>query len=465
MNSKINSKKTTFSGSVGFVLVAAGSAVGVGNIWRFPYLCAKNGGGLFLAVYLVLVLTFGFALLITDIAIGRKTKDHVVNAYSKIKSKWKPLGIATFAVPCLIMTYYPVIGGWITKYIVEYTISDGAAAAGDGFFTSFITSNSSIAYTMVFLILTAAIVLSGVEKGIEKCSKYIMPALLLLIIGLTVYALTLKETVNGETRTGIEGLVYFLKPDLAHLTVKSFFDAVIDAMGQLFFSLSVGMGIMITYGSYVKDDVDLIKSTNQIEIFDTGVAVLAGMMIVPIVYVFLGTDGMSAGPGLTFISMPKVFAVMGPIGKYLGFAFFLALGFAALTSCISVMETIVANFMEIFDTSRKKVSIITAVIAAVAAAAICLGYSGLYFEIILPNGAAAQLLDLVDYVSNNVLMPLVALFSAIFVGWVVEPDFVISEAVRNGETFNREKMYRITIKYVIPVMMLILFATSSGLVG
>lgn len=308
----MKNKKGGFSGSLGFVLAAAGSAVGVGNIWRFPYLCAKDGGGLFLIVYLILVLTFGFVLLTTDVAIGRKTKQNALHAFGTMKKGWGFLGYLTFLVPALIMTYYSVIGGWITKYFAVYLTSSGTQAAEDEFFTGFITSPvAPIVFMLLFLALTAWVVYCGVEKGIEKCSKFIMPGLLVLIIVITVFSLTLSHTdEDGTVRTGLQGLAVYLKPNLTGMTLSKFLTVVLDAMSQLFFSLSVSMGIMITYGSYVRDDVDLNKANNQIEIFDTGVAILAGMMIIPAVYVFLGTEGMSSGPSLTFISLPKVFSAM-----------------------------------------------------------------------------------------------------------------------------------------------------------
>ena len=275
----------------------------------------------------MLVLTFGFTLLTTDVAIGRRTKQNALNAFATLNKKWKFLGYLTFLVPTLIMTYYSVIGGWITKYFTLYLVSSGDAAAQDRFFTSFITSPvSPIVFMLIFLALTAWVVYCGVEKGIEKYSRYIMPGLLLLIIGIAIFSLTLSYTdESGMTRTGIEGFLVYIKPDFTGLTVQRFLNIALDAMSQLFFSLSVSMGIMITYGSYVKDDVDLNKANNQIEIFDTGVAFLAGLMIIPAVYVFLGTDGMASGPSLTFISLPKVFAAMGGVGRVIGAVFFLSL--------------------------------------------------------------------------------------------------------------------------------------------
>lgn len=457
-------KKSSFTGSIGFVLAAAGSAVGVGNIWRFPYLCAKDGGGLFLIVYLVLVLTFGFVLLTTDVAIGRRTKQNALRAFATLHPKWKFLGYLTFLVPVLIMTYYSVIGGWIVKYFTVYLVSDGSEAVQEGYFTSFITSKvSPIVFMLLFFALTAWIVYCGVEKGIEKWSKYIMPGLLVLIIGIAVFSLTLShEDADGTVRTGLQGLLVYLKPDVTGLTVTGFLGILLDAMSQLFFSLSVSMGIMITYGSYVKDEVDLNKATNQIELFDTTVALLAGLMIIPAVYVFLGKEGMASGPSLIFVSLPNVFQAMGVVGRAVAIAFFVALGFAALTSCVSVMETLVANCMEIFHQTRKKMCALVGTYSLVTAIIICLGYNYFYFELPLPNGSTAQLLDLMDYISNSFLMPFISLLTSILIGWVIGPKWIVEEVEKNGEHFGRAKLYTFMIRYVVPVVMLILFLSSTG---
>lgn len=458
-------KKNSFSGSIGFVLAAAGSAVGVGNVWRFPYLCAKDGGGLFLLIYLVLVLTFGFVLLTTDISIGRKTKKNALNAYAAISRRWRFLGYLTFLVPALIMTYYSVIGGWIVKYIAAYVVSGTATPAQNGYFTSFITSTvSPIVFMLIFLVLTTWIVYLGVEKGIEKYSRILMPILLILIVGIAVYSLTLSYvTEDGSVRTGLQGVAVYLIPNVEGLTVKRFLEILLDAMSQLFFSLSVSMGIMITYGSYVKDDVNLNKSINQIETFDTGVAFLSGLMIIPAVFVFLGTDGMSSGPSLTFLSLPKVFASMGSAGRFIGIAFFLMLGFAALTSCVSVMETLVANCMELFHKSRKQMCLVIGFYSLVTAIIICLGYNVFYFDLKLPNGSVGQLLDLADYISNSFLMPFISLLTSILIGWVIGPQWIIEEVTKNGERFIRKKLYSFLMRYVVPTIMLILFLVSTGL--
>lgn len=457
-------KSNNFSGQLGFVLAAAGSAVGVGNLWRFPYLAAKDGGGLFLLIYLILVVTFGFTLLTSDIAIGRRTKQSAIGAYATLHPKWKFLGILTFLVPVLIMTYYAVIGGWITKYAVVYLTGQAQAAAEDGFFTSFITSSvSPVVYALIFMAVTALIVYNGVEGGIERCSKYMMPILLMLVVVIAVYSLTLSSTNEaGVTVTGLQGFLYYITPNFEGLTLSRFLQILLDAMSQLFFSLSVSMGIMITYGSYVKPEVNLNKSVNQIELFDTGVALLAGAMIIPAVFVFSGTDGMSAGPSLMFVSLPKVFAAMGKAGVFVGILFFVTAIFATLTSCISVLESIVANCMEIFHTSRKKTVIVTSAIYLAMSAIIALGYSIFYFEVQLPNGSTGQLLDIMDYISNSVMMPFIALLSTILIGWVLTPDIVIDEMQRNGEKFGRKKLYVIMIRYIAPILMFILFLQSTG---
>ena len=335
--------RSSFNGSIGFVLAAAGSAVGLGNIWRFPYLAAKDNGGMFILCYIILALTFGFALLTTEIAIGRKTKQSPLTAYKKINKKMGGIGTLATLVPVIILPYYCVIGGWVLKYFFTFASGQGTAAAADGYFTGYITQQwQPIIWMIVFLVFTSLTVFCGVNKGIEKLSKILMPILLVLVIGISVYSLTLSYTdAEGATRTGLEGLKIYLVPDFSNITLKEFFVTLMDAMGQLFISISVAMGIMVAYGSYVSDDTNLMKSINQIETFDTIVALLAGLMIVPAVYVFMGRDGMSGGPGLMFVSLPKVFSEMGKIGTVIGFVFFIMVIFAGVTSSVSVMEGIV----------------------------------------------------------------------------------------------------------------------------
>ena len=454
-----------FSSSIGFVLAAAGSAVGVGNIWRFPYLAAKDGGGLFILIYLILVFTFGFTLLTTDIAIGRKTQKNPIEAFKQMHPKWGFLGKMTFFVPALIMTFYTVIGGWVLKYITTYLTFNGASAAGNDYFNNFISSLfPPIIYTVIFILLTAIIVYMGVEKGVEGVSKIIMPGLIFIIVVIGIYSLTLTYNDNGVTRTGLEGLAIYLIPNFDGITLGRFFEILLDAMSQIFFSMSVSMGIMITFGSYVKKDVNLSEAVSQIELCDTGVALMAGLMIVPAVYVFMGLDGMKSGPGLMFVSLPKVFLAMGNIGAIVGLIFFVMVAFAALTSCVSIMETLISTCMDMFKTSRQKMCVIITVLSILGSVIICLGYNALFFDIVLPNGAHAQLLDIADYISNSVFMPLISFLTCIFIGWIKKPKWIIEEMESSGHQFSRKSLYVVMIRYIAPIMMFILFLQSTGLV-
>lgn len=459
-------ERNSFKGSIGFVLAAAGSAVGLGNIWRFPYLAAKDGGGLFLVIYIILALTFGFTLLTTEIAIGRKTKQSPLTAYSELKKGWKPLGIISCLVPVIILPYYVSIGGWVLKYFLLFLTGGGTTTAEDGFFGGFITAEiEPIIMMAIFLLAVAIIIYKGVNKGIESSSRILMPILFLLVIGISIYSLTLSFTDSNQvTRTGLEGLWIYIVPNLKGLTVKQFFTVLLDAMGQLFFSLSVAMGIMITYGSYVSDDANLVKSINQIEFFDTLVAVLAGVMIIPAVYVFMGTEGMSAsGPSLMFVSIPKVFASMGTIGTFVGCLFFAMVLFAALTSAVSVMEAVVSSIMDQFRISRSTATLLEGIIALAGGIIVCLGYNVLYFEFKLPNGSVAQILDIMDYISNNALMPIVAISTCVLIGWIIKPKTIIDEVEKDGQRMHRKRLYTVMIRFVAPVLLFILFLKSVGL--
>lgn len=463
---KREKNRNSFSGSIGFVLTAAGSAVGLGNIWRFPYLAAKDGGGLYLVIYLILALTFGFTLLTTEIAIGRKTKQSPLTAYARLQPKWGFLGVLACLVPVIILPYYCVIGGWVVKYFLAYLTGGGTAAAEDGYFTGFITRSwQPIVLLLVFLLMVAFIVFRGINKGIESSSKVLMPLLLLLVVGIAFFSLTIHyEDETGVARTGMEGFQIYVIPDLSGMTVKGFFTVLLDAMGQLFFSLSVAMGIMVAYGSYVKDDANLVKSINQIEIFDTAVAFLAGVMIIPAVYTFMGREGMAAsGPSLMFVSLPKVFASMGRIGNLVGCLFFAMVLFAAITSAVSVMEAVVSSFMDKFHMTRTKAAAVETVIAVIGGVIVCLGYNVLYFEFKLPNGAVAQILDIMDYISNNLLMPLVAIGTCILIGWVLKPKTVIDEVEKSGSRFGRKQLYVVMIQYIAPVLLVILLLKSVGI--
>lgn len=429
-------------------------------------MAAKDGGGLFLVIYVILALTFGFTLLTTEIAIGRKTKQSPLTAYSKVKRGWGFLGVIACLVPVIIMPYYCVIGGWVVKYFLAFLTGEGTEAAQEGYFGNFITGDiQPIILTVLFLGIVAFIIFRGVEKGIESSSKIIMPILLLLVVGIAIFSITIHHTdADGITRTGLEGLKVYLIPNLQGLTVKGFFTVLLDAMGQLFFSLSVAMGIMIAYGSYVKDDANLVKSINQIEIFDTLVAFLAGVMIIPAVFTFMGTEGMQAsGPSLMFVSLPKVFTAMGRVGNIVGCLFFAMVLFAAITSAVSVMEAVVSSLMDKFHMSRLKATAIETGVALIGGVIVCLGYNKLYFEITLPNGASAQILDIMDYISNNIMMPLVAIGTCILIGWVVKPKEVIDEVEKTGCKFGRKALYIVMIKVIAPLLLIILFLKSIGI--
>ena len=459
-------KRNSFSSSIGFVLAAAGSAVGLGNIWRFPYLAAKDGGGLFLVTYIVLAITFGFTLIVSEVAIGRKTKQSCLTAYGKLNKKWGWIGVFASLVPFLILPYYSIIGGWVLKYMTVYLTGKGESAAADGFFGTFITSYAQpLIFNAIFLLATAFIIYKGVNSGIEKLSKVLMPILLLVVVGIAIFSLTIK---GEDGRTGLDGLKVFVVPDLTGMGAKDIFIVVLDAMGQLFYSISVAMGIMVTYGSYFRDDANLLKSVNRIEIFDTLVAFLAGVMIIPPVVAFMGADSMknTAGPSLMFVALPKVFDKMGAVGTVVGAVFFVMVLFAALTSCMSILEAVVSGLMDKFGWSRKKAVIIETSVALAISVVICLGYNALYFEVKLPNtapGGSAQLLDIFDYFSNNIFMPVVAIGTCILIGWIVSPKTVIDEATKNGEKFGRKAMYIVMIKYITPILLFVLLLGSFGI--
>jgi len=467
----MDNKRSSFKGSIGFVLAAAGSAVGLGNLWRFPYLAAKGGGGLFLVIYIALALTFGFTLMMTEVSIGRKTKQSPLTAYSKLAEDnkvvnviGKILGALASLVPFIILPYYCVIGGWVMKYMVAFITGSGTAAAQDGYFTGFITNPSEpLIYGAIFLVITGVIIFLGVNNGIESLSKLLMPVLLVLVIGISIFALTIK---TGD-RSGLDGLKIYLIPSVKGLSGGDIIGVVFDAIGQLFFSISVAMGILVAYGSYFKDEDNLVKSVNQIEFFDTLIAFLAGIMIIPAVYVFMGREGLAnSGPGLMFVAIPKVFEQMGKVGSIVGIVFFVMVFLAAITSSISILEAIVSGLIDRFHMKRGIATLIECIIAGVLGWIVCGGYNGTFdVNVILPTSdKPQQILDIFDYASNNVLMPVVAILTCILVGWIIKPEAIIDEATKNGEKFGRKTLYIVMIKVVVPVLLILLLMRSSGLV-
>ena len=437
-------KRSNFSGGLGFVFAAAGSAVGLGNIWRFPYLAAQYGGGIFILVYLILAVTFGFAMLTAEIAIGRKTKLSPVLAYKKLNSKFGFLGVLAVIVPIIICPYYCVIGGWVTKYVTVYAQGLATQAAGDNYFSDFIGNPwSPLVFFLIFMGLSVCVILIGVKNGIEKISKFLMPMLIILTIGISVYALTLPGALDG--------VAYYLVPDFSKFSLMT----VAGALGQLFYSMSLAMGIMVTYGSYTKNEVNLTKSVNQIEIFDTAVALLAGLMVVPAVYVFSGEEGLGAsGPGLMFITLPKVFNEM-PAGGIIGFLFFVLVFFAAITSSISVMEAIVSSLMDKFKLTRIKSCLIVIVICLIMGIPSSLG-NGIWSNVKI---LGMDFLTFFDFLSNSIIMPIVAL--CILIGWVIKPKTIADEVTRNGERFSRRALFDVMIKYIAPICLVFILISYT----
>lgn len=438
-------KRSTFTGSFGFIMAAASSAIGLGNIWRFPYLAAKYGGSAFLIVYIILVLTFGFALMTAEIVIGRKTGSGPLTAFGKLNKKWGFIGVLATLVPVLILPYYNVIGGWVVNYTAGYIGGFYQDMALDTYFTDMLAN--PVKLIIVHCIFTAAItaiIMGGVTKGIERASKILMPVLLVLAIAISVYSITLPGAM--------EGVKYFFVPDMKHFSLQG----VLAAMGQMFFSLSLAMGIMVAYGSYLPKDSDIEKSVARIEIFDTLIAILAGLMIIPAVFAFSGGDesALGKGPGLMFVTLPKVFASMGGT-RFAGSAFFLLVLFAALTSAMSVMEAIVASICDKFGWSRNKAALASAVWSVAGGVACILGYSvwsGVKF-------GSMDILDTADFLTNSVIMPVTALLTCIFVGYVFGVKNIKNEITSSGK-FGREKLFNVMIKYIAPIFVVAVLISS-----
>ena len=442
----MTNNRSNFTSKIGFILAAAGSAVGLGNIWRFPYLVAQYGGGTFLLCYIILAVTFGFALMTAEIALGRKTRLSAIGAFSALNKKYRFIGVLAALVPILILPYYSVIGGWVIKYFTVFISGQATQAAEDTYFSEFIgQTGQPIFWFALFMVFTAIVVLFGVEKGIEQVSQFMMPLLVVLTIGISLYVLT----IDGAW----EGVKYYITPHMSDFSLKT----LLAAMGQLFYSMSLAMGIMITYGSYMKRSTNLEHSVRQIEIFDTGIAFFAGLMIVPAVFAFSGgnTDALNAGPGLMFITLPKVFASM-PFGSVLGTAFFILVFFAAVTSSISLMETIVSILMDYFHWERKKTAIIVLVYCLLMGIPSSLGFG--VWDFIQPLGMS--ILDAWDFISNSILMPIVALLTCFFVGFVIKPKTIIDEANAEGAKFKSVTLFTVVIKWVAPVILIAILISS-----
>ena len=444
---KHNKSRSSFSGKIGYVLAAAGASVGLGNIWRFPYLAAKYGGGIFLLIYILLALTFGYSMIVAESAIGRMTRKSPVGAFQSFgKSKWLSAGGWINAIiPILIVPYYSVIGGWVIKYLIEYVKGNSTLLAEDGYFSGFISNGVSTELCFaVFCLITVAIIYAGVRNGIERVSKVMMPILIVLSVIIAVYSVT---------RPGaLAGVKYFLVPNLKNFSWMS----VVAAMGQMFYSLSIAMGILYTYGSYIGKDVDLEKSTTQVEIFDTAIAMLAGLMIIPAVFAFSGgnPDNLQAGPSLMFITLPKVFASMG-VGRLAGILFFILVLLAAVTSAISLLETSVSTFQDELHWSRPKCCILMAAVMLIIGTLSSMGYGVLSFIQIF--GMAC--LDFFDFLTNSVMMPLAALATCFLIVRTVGFDKIARE-IEQSSAFKRKKLYMFFMKYLAPICLIIILLSS-----
>ena len=441
-------ERSTFSGKLGFVLSAAGASVGLGNIWRFPYLAAKYGGGIFLLIYIILALTFGYSMIIAETALGRMTRKSPVGAFGKFgKSKWLSFGGWINAViPILIVPYYSVIGGWVIKYLIEYVKGNSQKLAEDGYFSAFISDGTSTEICfLVFALLTLAIIFAGVRNGVERVSKFMMPILVFLSVLIAIYSVT---------RPGaLAGVKYFLVPNVQNFSWMT----VVAAMGQMFYSLSIAMGILVTFGSYMKRDVSIEGSTTNVEIFDTAIAIMAGLMIIPSVFAFSGgdPDTLQAGPALMFITIPKVFANMG-FGTPIGIFFFLLVLMAALTSSIALTESAVSTFQDELRWPRKGATVIVGIIMVILGSLSSLGYGPLAFVKII----GMQFLDFFDFLTNSVMMPIAAFATCILISRVIGVGKIEEEVEADGGSFKRKKVFRFMIRYLCPIFAVIILLSS-----
>ena len=446
--------RSSFTGKLGFVLAAAGSAVGLGNIWRFPYLAAEYGGGMFLLTYIILAVTFGFALMVAEISLGRKTGLSAIGAFGALSKKYSFIGYLASIVPIIILPYYSVIGGWVLKYLAMFVSGNGIKTAdGEGAFFGEFTGlvGEPIFWFMLFVVATLLIVFFGVEKGIENASKVMMPILVVLTLFVAIYSMVIDIMEDGGA-----GIGYYLIPNFKHFSPMT----VVAALGQLFYSMSLAMGIMITYGSYMKKNVNIENSVHQIELFDTGIAFLAGLMIIPAVVSSADTASVGKGPGLMFIALPKVFESM-PAGDIIGAVFFILVLFAALTSAISLAETIISIICDKLHMKRNYAILTVLGICIVLGLPSTLGFGALSH--IMPLNM--DFLTFFDFISNSVIMPIVALLTCLFITFVIKTN-VIEDEVESSGKFGGKMLFRVIIKYIAPVFLVIILISSviNGLI-
>lgn len=444
MNLNETKQREQWGSKIGFILAAAGSAVGLGNIWKFPYLAGSNGGGAFVFVYFGLLLIIGFTLMMAELTVGRHTQLSPVGAYRKIKEKWAWVGAIGVLAGFLILSFYSVIGGWVINYIVKaltgaFHVADASEFAT--MFGSFISSPvEPIIYQAIFMLMTVGIVIGGISGGIEKYSKILMPGLFVMLMLVVIRSITLPNAM--------EGVKFFLVPDFSKITPA----VLLAALGQVFFSLSLGMGAMITYGSYLSKDENLVSSSFQIPLLDTAVALLAGLAILPAVFSF----GFSPeqGPGLLFVTLPAVFDAM-PLGGVFGFLFFVLVLFAAVTSSISLLEVSVSYVVDELNWDRKKASLVLGLIIFIIGVPSSLGL-GVWDHIKLIKGK--DILDTVSFIAENVLLPLGGMLLCIFIGWIWGLDNAYKEVTNDGKIkFGLMHVWGFLIKYIAPIAILVVF--------
>lgn len=442
---KDTNSRGQWASNLGFIMAAAGSAVGLGNLWKFPYLAGQNGGGAFVLVYLLIVVFVGFTIMLGEMAIGRATGLNAIGAYKKLSKKFTWVGMAGVLSGFLILGFYNVVGGWVINYIIKF-IGGGISGDPAAYFGGFISSATApVIYALLFSVATALIVWKGISGGIEKASKIMMPALFIMLIVIVIRSVTLPGAGAG--------LSYYLTPDFSKLTPG----AIVAALGQVFFSLSLGMGCMITYGSYLNKNENLAADALIVPFMDTAVALLAGFAILPAVFAFGFEPG--AGPGLMFITLPQVFASM-PAGTLFGIMFFVLVLFAAITSSISLLEVCCAYVIDEFNWSRTKATWGLSIIIFVLTILSSLSMGPMSGFLIIGK----NFFDLLDFLTANILLPLGGLMMCIFIGYVWGVDKAADEITQGGKfAFKLRGFWTIMVKFVAPIAVGIVFLNMLGI--
>ncbi|MEA4953566.1 MAG: sodium-dependent transporter [Aminivibrio sp.] len=428
---------------IGFILAAAGSAVGLGNIWRFPYVTGQNGGAAFVLVYLAIIFVLGFSVMLAEMAIGRKAQLNAVGSFEKLRGgAWPIVGWMGVVAGFMILSFYAVIGGWTIKYFIWSfggLMGDAAAGKAGDVFGAFVTNTPQvIMYQAIFMLITIWVVYKGIGEGIEKYCKILMPALFIILLILIVRSVTLEGAGKG--------LEFYLKPDFSKITGSS----IAAALGQAFFSLSLGMGCMITYGSYVDKQTTLPGAAIQVCVIDTMVAILAGLAIFPAVFAF-GVDA-GAGPGLTFVTLPSVFAKMAGSSIWSAL-FFLLLFIAALTSAISLLEVVAAYVID-KGWARPKAAVIMGLLIFALGVPSAMSLTG------APKIAGKDFLDAMDFLSSNVLLPLGGVFIALFVGWFWTADARREVTNEGTHSFGMMEPWIWVCRVIAPLGILYIFITG-----